>query len=132
MAGRGQGIVIRDAHFPGRAPIEAYGDGGFRFAGMSHRGSILCVPSGIYGFQATSASQLDTAALEKVFEEAADIEVLLVGTGEGLVPLKRELREAVRAAAIMADPMSTGAAVRTYNVLLSEDRAVAAVLLAVG
>ncbi|WP_306028893.1 Mth938-like domain-containing protein [Stappia sp. MMSF_3263] len=132
MAGRGQGIVIRDAHFPGRAPIEAYGDGGFRFAGMSHRGSILCVPSGIYGFQATSASELDTAALEKVFEEAADIEVLLVGTGEGLVPLKRELREAVRAAAIMADPMSTGAAVRTYNVLLSEDRAVAAVLLAVG
>ncbi|WP_428696957.1 Mth938-like domain-containing protein [Stappia sp.] len=132
MAGRGQGIVIRDAHFPGRAPIEAYGDGGFRFAGMSHRGSILCVPSGIYGFEAASASELDAAALEKVFEEAADIEVLLVGTGEGLVPLKRELREAVRAAAIMADPMSTGAAVRTYNVLLSEDRAVAAVLLAVG
>lgn len=132
MAGRGQGIVIRDAHFPGRAPIEAYGDGGFRFAGMSHRGSILCVPSGIYGFQATSASELDTAALEKVFEEAADIEVLLVGTGSDLVPLKRELREAAREAAIIADPMSTGAAVRTYNVLLSEDRAVAAVLLAVG
>ena len=132
MAGRGQGIVIRDAHFPGRAPIEAYGDGGFRFAGMSHRGSILCVPSGIYGFQATSASELDTAALEKVFEEAADIEVLLVGTGEGLVPLKRELREAVRAAAIMADPMSTGAAARTHNGLLSEDRAVAAVWRAVG
>ena len=131
MAGRGQGIVIRDAHFPGRAPIEAYGDGGFRFAGMSHRGSILCVPSGIYGFQATSASELDIAALEKVFEEAADIEVLLVGTGTDLVPLQRELREAARAAAIMADPMSTGAAVRTYNVLLSEDRAVAAVLLAV-
>ncbi|WP_417767795.1 Mth938-like domain-containing protein [Stappia sp.] len=131
MAGRGQGIVIRDAHFPGRAPIEAYGDGGFRFAGMSHRGSILCVPSGIYGFQATSASELDVAALEKVFEEAADIEVLLVGTGTDLVPLQRELREAARAAAIMADPMSTGAAVRTYNVLLSEDRAVAAVLLAV-
>ena len=132
MAGRGQGIVIRDAHFPGRAPIEAYGDGGFRFAGMSHRGSILCVPSGIYGFQATSASELDIAALEKVFEEAADIEVLLVGTGEGLVPLKRELREAVRAAAIMADPMSTGAAARTHNGLLSEDRAVAAVWRAVG
>lgn len=111
--------------------MEAYGDGGFRFAGMSHRGSILCVPSGIYGFQAASASELDAAALEKVFEEAADIEVLLVGTGEGLVPLTRELREAARAAAIMADPMSTGAAVRTYNVLLSEDRAVAAILLAV-
>ncbi len=131
MAGRGQGIVIRNAHYPGRAPIEAYGDGGFRFADMSHRGSILCVPSGIYGFSAARAEELDVAALEKVFQEAADIEVLLVGTGRGLVPLKRELREAAREAAIMADPMSTGAAVRTYNVLLAEDRAVAAVLLAV-
>ena len=43
------GTVIRKAHFPGRAPIDAYGNGGFRFAGMSHRGSILCLPSGIYG-----------------------------------------------------------------------------------
>jgi len=37
-----RGIEIREAHFPGRAPIEAYGNGGFRFADMSHRGSILC------------------------------------------------------------------------------------------
>lgn len=40
-------MEIRDAHFPGRAPLDAYGDGGFRFAEMSHRGSLLCVPSGI-------------------------------------------------------------------------------------
>lgn len=131
MAGRGQGIVIRDAHFPGRAPIEAYGNGGFRFAGMSHRGSILCVPSGIYGFADLPPKQLDRQALERVFQEVADIEVLLVGTGADLVPLTADLRVAVREAGIMADPMSTGAAVRTYNVLLSEDRAVAAVLLAV-
>ena len=44
------GTVIRDQHFPGRAPIDAYGNGGFRFAGMSHRGSILCLPSGIHGW----------------------------------------------------------------------------------
>lgn len=41
-----KGIEIREAHFPGRAPIDAYGNGGFRFAEMSHRGSILCLPSG--------------------------------------------------------------------------------------
>ena len=35
----GKGIEIRDAHFPGRAPIDAYGNGGFRFADMSHRGT---------------------------------------------------------------------------------------------
>ena len=38
------------AFYPGRAPIDAYGNGGFRFAEMSHRGSLLCLPSGIYGW----------------------------------------------------------------------------------
>lgn len=131
MAKRGEGIVIRDAHFPGRVPIDAYGDGGFRFAEMSHRGSILCVPSGIYGWDARAVADIDAAALERVFQEAGDIEVLLVGTGEALVPIPADLKAALRDAGIRSDPMSTGAAVRTYNVLLSEDRAVATVLLAV-
>ena len=50
-AAMAEGIVIREAHFPGRAPIDAYGNGGFRFADMSHRGSLLCLPSGIYGWE---------------------------------------------------------------------------------
>ena len=50
-AAMAEGIVIREAHFPGRAPVEAYGNGGFRFADMSHRGSILCLPSGIHGWE---------------------------------------------------------------------------------
>uniref|UniRef100_UPI003BAC7CA8 Mth938-like domain-containing protein n=1 Tax=Stappia sp. TaxID=1870903 RepID=UPI003BAC7CA8 len=131
MAKRGEGIVIRDAHFPGRAPIEAYGDGGFRFADMSHRGSLLCVPSGIYGFAATSMADLDRDALERVFQEVADIEVLLIGAGDEPARIPSALKTALREAGIMSDAMTTGAAVRTYNVLLSEDRAVAAVLLAV-
>ena len=129
--GRGAGIIVRDAHFPDRAPIEAYGNGGFRFAGMSHRGSILCVPSGIYGFSITDPGQLDLPALSKVFEEGDDIEVLLVGTGADLRPLRADVKAAARDAGMMADPMSTGAAVRTFNVLLAEDRAVAGVFLAV-
>ena len=40
------------AHFPRPAQIDAYGNGGFRFAGMSHQGSILCLPSGIHGWLA--------------------------------------------------------------------------------
>ena len=50
-AAMAEGIVVREAHFPGRAPVDAYGNGGFRFAGMSHRGSILCLPSGVHGWQ---------------------------------------------------------------------------------
>jgi uncharacterized protein len=125
------GIEIRDAHFPGRAPIEAYGNGGFRFADMSHKGSILCLPSGIYGWPVADAADLASAAFRQVLAEADGIEILLVGTGNELRPLPRDLREALKAAGIFTDPMNTGAAVRTFNVLLAEDRAVAAALIAV-
>ena len=60
-------ITVRSAHYPGRAPIEAYGNGGFRFAGMSHRGSILCLPSGIHGWKDAPAPQaIDEASLAPV------------------------------------------------------------------
>ncbi len=125
------GLVMRAAHFPGRAPIEAYGNGGFRFADMSHRGSLLCLPSGIHGWEPADRMALDVADFEKVLAEAGDIEILLVGMGQELRPLPRDLRAALKDVRIAADPMSTGAAVRTYNVLLAEDRAVAAALIAV-
>lgn len=126
-----RGIVIREQYFPGRAPVDAYGNGGFRFADMSHRGSILCLPSGIHGWAAEEGDPLTVDAFERVIAEAADIEVLLVGTGSDLRPLPRELRERLKEVGISADPMSTGAAVRTYNILLAEERAVAAALISV-
>ena len=126
-----EGIVIRRAHFPGRAPIDAYGNGGFRFAEMSHRGSILCLPSGIHGWEPHDLSFLGRDDFERVFQQSDGIGILLVGTGSDLKPLPPELRQAFREAGISADAMSTGAAVRTYNVLLAEDRAVAAALVAV-
>lgn len=126
-----EGIVIRKAHFPGRAPLDAYGNGGFRFADMSHRGSILCLPSGIHGWEPEDPAKLRQDDFERVFEQADRIEILLVGTGKELKLLPPALRQAFREAGISADPMSTGAAVRTYNVLLAEDRAVAAALVAV-
>ena len=124
-------VVIRAAHFPGRAPIEAYGNGGFRFAGMSHRGSLLCLPSGIYGWKAPAPDALDAESLASVFAESEAIEILLVGTGTDLLRLSAPLRERCRASRIVAEPMATGAAVRTFNVLLAEERAVAAALIAV-
>ncbi len=126
-----RGTVIRAAHFPGRAAIEAYGNGGFRFAGMSHRGSILSLPSGVHGWEPAVAGVITEADLARVFAEADKIDILLVGTGSDLVRLPPALKAALKAAGIVAEPMSTGAAVRTHNVLLAEDRAVAAALLAV-
>ncbi|WP_455482427.1 Mth938-like domain-containing protein [Bartonella sp. B35(2025)] len=123
-------IQIREAHFPRRAPIDAYGNGGFRFADMSHRGSIICVPSGIYGID--MAEPIPTQKdISRILDEADKIEVLLVGTGIKLLPLPEELKTLLWEKHISSDTMSTGAAVRTFNVLLSEDRAVAALLFAV-
>lgn len=125
------GLEMHEAHFPGRAPIDAYGDGGFRFADMSHKGSILCLPSGIYAWNIVEADGLVAGNFKRVLEEAAKIEVLLIGTGPDIQPLPKELKALFRDHAIGCDPMSTGAAVRTFNVLLAESRAVAAALIAV-
>ncbi len=126
-----KGIEIREAHFPGRAPIDAYGNGGFRFADMSHRGSLLCLPSGIHGWELQEGDPLTVEALERVFAEANDIEVLLIGTGKNLKLIPTGLKAALKARGISSDPMSTGAAVRTFNIMLAESRAVAAALIAV-
>ncbi|MBB4076116.1 uncharacterized protein GGR08_000404 [Bartonella fuyuanensis] len=123
-------IQIREAHFPSRAPIDAYGNGGFRFADMSHRGSIICVPSGIYGIDMVEPIPTQ-GDISRVLEEASEIEVLLIGTGIELLRLPEELRILLWEKRISSDTMSTGAAVRTFNVLLAEGRAVAALLFAV-
>ncbi|MBP1847964.1 uncharacterized protein J2046_006249 [Rhizobium petrolearium] len=126
-----KGIEIREAHFPGRAPIDAYGNGGFRFADMSHRGSLLCLPSGIYGWDMKEGDPLTVEAFSKVLAESGEIEVLLVGSGQNLKPIPADLKAALKARGITSDPMSTGAAVRTFNIMLAESRAVAAALIAV-
>jgi uncharacterized protein len=125
------GIVIREAHFPGRAPVDAYGNGGFRFADMSHRGSILCLPSGVHGWKPADPLKLTPDDFQRAIDEADKIEILLLGAGKEPRPFPPELRQMFRNARISVDAMSTGAAVRTYNVLLAEDRAVAAALVAV-
>ena len=124
-------IEIRKAHFPGRAPIDSYGNGGFRFADMSHRGSLLMLPSGIYGWDVVEGDPLTPEAFERVFQEASEIEVMLVGTGLDIRPLPADLKAVFRKNNISSDPMSTGAAVRTYNIMLAESRAVAAAFIVV-
>jgi len=121
-----------DGFLPGQHLIEGYGSGGFRFAAMSHRGSILALPSGIYAWSVVTPADISAASLEAVFKEApSSIEHLLIGTGLDLVPLPRALRQLLLDAGIRPEPMPTGAAARTYSILISERRRVAAALLAV-
>lgn len=125
------GVIIRDAHYPGRAPIDAYGRGGFRFAEMSHVGSLMCLPSGIYGWSPTAIAEMTPDAFARVIAEAGEIDVLLAGMGPMPAPLPADTVAALRQNGVRFDTMTTGAAVRTFNVLVAEERRVAATLLAV-
>ena len=118
-------------YLPRQVAIDAYGDGGFRFAEMSHRGPLLCLPSGLYAWTVTDPVGLAVEHFARIFAEAERIELLIVGTGPDLFPLAAPLRDALRQAGIRPDIMNTGAAVRTYNVLFAENRAVAGAFFAV-
>jgi len=122
---------ITTAHYPGRAPIDAYGNGGFRFADMSHRGSILCLPDGIFGWEAPAPNALEPGHLATAVAALTPPGFLLVGTGEVQVFPKAEIVAQFAEAGLGLEAMSTGAACRTYNVLLAEGRPVAAALIAV-
>jgi len=117
---------------PGRHRIDDYGDGGFRFADMSHRGAILATPSGVRAVDLSSARDIDEATLDLVLgDPSGRPDLLLIGTGRDLLPLGSPLRAKLRAAGIGCETMATGAAVRTYNLLIDENRRVAALLIAV-
>jgi uncharacterized protein len=98
---------------------------------MSHRGSLLCFPDGIWAWPVQSLIELNEAALEPVLARAAALDVFLIGTGENLWMLPQALRARFRDVSLSVDTMATGAAVRTYNILLAENRRVGAGLIAV-
>ena len=119
------------AHYPYRAPIDAYGNGGFRFAGMSHKGSLLLLPSGIHAWDVTAPDRLTAASFDKALAERAEIDFLLLGMGAEMRLVPPSLRQPFIDAGVGLEPMSTGSAARTFNVLLAEGRKVAAALIAV-
>ena len=125
MAEPGQGF------YPYQAPLEAYGNGGFRFAGMSHRGSLLCLPTGMHAWNVNSPTELTLQSLSLVLEAADRIDVLLIGLGSDIAAIDPAIRLAMRERKIIVEAIGTGGAVRTYNILLAEERAVAAALIAV-
>lgn len=118
-------------HYPYQATIDAYGDGGFRFAEMSHRGSLICLPSGMYAWDIEAAADVTLASLGRVIENASDIDVLLIGLGSDIAAISPDIRSALRGQSVIVEAVSTGSAIRTYNVLLAENRAVGAALISV-
>jgi uncharacterized protein len=118
-------------HLPHAAPIDAYGNGGFRFAGISHRGSLLCLPDGVWAWPVERAEQIDEQALALVFAHADELDTLIVGTGLEMAAFPPAPRQALRSVNIVVDSMQTGPAIRVYNIMIGERRRVAAGLIAV-
>ena len=120
-----------DPHLPRPAPIDAYGNGGFRFAGLSHRGSLLCFPDGIWAWPVGRVADLTAASLAAVFARADRLDMFLIGGGKDPWLLPAALRQQFRDHSIAVDPMTTAAAVRTWNILIGERRRAGAALIAV-
>jgi len=118
-------------HLPRRVPIEGYGKGGFRFGDMSHRGSLLCLPSGLWAWPVGRASDITEQTLQPVFAEASEIGLFLLGVGKERWIMPDALADRFRALKINVETTRTGTAVSTYNILLGEGRRVAAGFIAV-
>jgi uncharacterized protein len=118
-------------HFPQAVPIDAYGNGGFRFGGMSHHGSLLCLPDGIWAWPVTSADEINEQTLGNVLSRVGELDSLILGTGRSIWLPPNHLREAFRRHQVAIDAMQTGPAIRVYNIMVGERRRVAAALIAV-
>ena len=114
----------------GRQVIESYGPGRFRISGVAHAGSALVFPERTIAWPVTSIADLSEEAFAEVIAADPAVEILLIGCGPRLLPLPGMLRTALRARGIGCDVMDTGAACRTFNVLMAEARRVAAALIA--
>jgi uncharacterized protein len=119
------------AFYPELAPVDAYGAGGFRFAGMSHKGSLLFLPSGIMAWDVASIADTQVPDFAPVLAVLSRGSHFLLGCGLALRRPGLEVVAAFAQADIWLEVMDTGAACRTFNVLLGEDRQVYAGLIAV-
>ncbi len=111
-----------------RQVIDSYGPGRFKVAGQDYAGSILVFPEETISWPIADWQSLTLECLQAV--HSRPVEVLLIGLGPRMQLLPSALRADIKAAGIPMDAMDTGAACRTYNILLSEGRRVAAALIA--
>lgn len=112
----------------GRQVIESYGPAGFRISGISFESAVIVFPDRTLVWDVASFAEVTAASLRPVVERGG-VEILLLGCGRAMRPVPAALRRALKEAGIGIDAMDTGAACRTYDVLMGEDRRVAAALL---
>lgn len=113
----------------GRQVIDAYAAGRFRISGTLHEGSVIVFPERTVAWAIDSLDAVTLASLSAVTAADPLPELLLLGAGPRMEMPPPGLRAALRSAGLGFEIMDTGAACRTYNVLLAEGRRVAAALI---
>ncbi|PCI88357.1 MAG: hypothetical protein COB24_02330 [Hyphomicrobiales bacterium] len=120
-----------ELQLPGQYAIDSYGNMGFRFADMSHKGSLLILPSAMSDWPVKDGDELIETQFEKIIQQADSIDILVLGMGDKMYIPPKPIRQMCKQAGIVIEFMSTSNAVRTYNVLLDEQRRIAAALIAI-
>tara|TARA_Y100000589_G_C27177969_1_gene639577 strand:- start:1974 stop:2348 length:375 start_codon:yes stop_codon:yes gene_type:complete len=111
--------------------VDSYGPGRFRIASVVWSSCVIVTPEQTVEWPISSIIDVNADSLRPIFSADPGIEVLLIGTGKKMERIPNELRECIRTQGVGVDSMDTGAACRTYNVLLAEGRRVAAALMLV-
>jgi len=114
-----------------RQTIQRYGNGGFKVSNVVFEGSVIVTPTATLVWPVSAMSQLTVEDFQPLIALAGSLDVCLLGCGPEMLPLPRDIKTALKDAGLTVDPMDTGAACRTYNVLMGEGRAVAAALIAI-
>ena len=113
----------------GRHVIESYGDEGFRINCERYPGPVIVWPERVVSWEVPDISTATVETLDPLFAAEPPIEILLLGSGATFGVAPAALQQALGARGIAVESMDTGAACRTYNVLMAEDRRVAAALI---
>ncbi|WP_135506363.1 Mth938-like domain-containing protein [Roseovarius aestuariivivens] len=115
---------LNEVTFNDVKPIDGYGAGFFRVGGEVIDAPVCVGPNGVTAWGGYD----DTDTLLALTEE---IDVLFIGTGSETAHVPAEFRARLEDVGIGVEAMNSPAAARTYNVLISEGRRVAAALLGV-
>ncbi len=116
---------------PARKMIDRYGGGGFWIAGENFKGSVFVASTIAVGWMVTDPAELTLDSFAPILAAGVTFDILLLGCGPRRVQPSAALHAALRSRGVVLEPMDTGAACRTFNVLTSEERRVAAALIAV-
>lgn len=123
------GITIRQEHRDDLLLVDGYGDGGFRVKGRRYAGPVVIMENGVWPMKLLPNGEIDPVVTDFLDKNEPIPDIILLGMGERMALPPKALREAMAAHGLSFDPMDSGAAARTYNVLLMEGRRVAALLL---